>query len=46
MLTTIEEKENMWIAWLNMEVVLGALTTTIKKALESGVGLKVYMRVV
>ena len=45
MLTTIPDKENMWIAWLNMELILGGLKDTIEKAVKGGVGLTVYNRI-
>lgn len=29
----IKDKDNMWISWINMELVLGDLMGTIKKAI-------------
>ena len=35
----------MWISWLNMEVILGGFQETVKKAIESGVGMEVQFRI-
>lgn len=35
----------MWIGWINMELVLGDLMGTVKKAIENNVGMAVYFRV-
>lgn len=46
MLQTIKDKENMWIAWLNMELILGDFMGLVKKAIGSDAGLSVYNRIV
>lgn len=33
MLQTLKDKENMWIAWLNMELILGDFLGLVKKAM-------------
>lgn len=33
MLQTIKDKENMWIAWLNTELILGDFMGLVKKAI-------------
>ena len=35
----------MWISWINMELVLGDVMGTVKKAIENNVGPIVYFRV-
>lgn len=35
----------MWISWLNMEAILGGFMETVKKAMESGVGMEVHFRI-
>jgi hypothetical protein len=35
----------MWISWINMEIVLGDLVGTVKKAIEGSVGMNVYFRI-
>lgn len=45
-LQTIKDKENMWIAWLNMELILGDFLGLVKKAISSDAGLNVYNRIV
>ena len=44
-LSDIKDKDNMWISWLNMEVILGGFQETVKKAIESGVGMEVQFRI-
>lgn len=46
MLESIKDKENMWVAWLNMELILGDFMGVVKTALESGVGLAIYSRII
>lgn len=46
MLESIKDKENMWVAWLNMELILGDFMGVVKRALESGVGLAIYSRII
>lgn len=41
----VKDKDNMWISWINMEMVLGDLMGTVKKAIENNVGSNVYFRV-
>lgn len=36
----------MWIAWLNMELILGDFMGLVKKAVSSDAGLNVYNRIV
>lgn len=36
----------MWIAWLNMELILGDFMGLVKKAVGSDAGLNVYNRIV
>jgi len=31
-LTSISDKDNMWVSWINTELLLGDLTGTVKKA--------------
>lgn len=45
-LPTIKDKQNMWIAWINMETVLGDFENTVKKAIESGASQKIYFRII
>ena len=35
----------MWVAWLNMELILGGFKNLVEKAIKSGVGLTVYNRI-
>ena len=35
----------MWVAWLNIEVILGGFMETTKEALRNGVGIEVYFRI-
>jgi hypothetical protein len=44
-LKTIKDKENMWIAWINMETILGNFEATVQKAIEAGASEKVYFRI-
>lgn len=46
MLQTIKDKENMWIAWLNMELILGDFMGLVRKAINSDAGLNVYNRII
>jgi hypothetical protein len=41
----VKDKDNMWISWINIEMVLGDLMGTVKKAIENNVGSNVYFRV-
>lgn len=36
----------MWVAWLNMELILGGFKNTVEKAIKAGVGLPVYNRII
>jgi hypothetical protein len=45
-LTDIKDKDNMWISWLNTELILGDLTGTVKKAVEANVGSTVHFRII
>lgn len=36
----------MWIAWINMETVLGDFENTVKKAIEGGASEKIYFRII
>lgn len=36
----------MWIAWLNMELILGDFMGLVKKAVNQDAGINVYNRVV
>ncbi len=36
----------MWIAWLNIETILGGFEQTVKKAIEGGASEKVYFRII
>ncbi len=42
---SLDDKDNLWIAWINMETILGNLEGTVKKAIASGVSEKVYFRI-
>ena len=42
----IKDKDNMWISWLNTELILGDLKGTVKKAIEANVGYTVYLRII
>lgn len=44
-LTQIKDKDNMWISWLNTELILGDFTGTVKKAVEANVGHLVHFRI-
>jgi hypothetical protein len=44
-LTDIKDKDNMWISWLNTELILGDFTGTVKKAVEASVSYVVYFRI-
>jgi len=44
-LTDIKDKDNMWISWLNTELILGDFTGTVKKAVEANVSYVVYFRI-
>ena len=44
-LTSITDKDNMWISWINTEQLLGDFTGTVKKAVEANVGQVVYFRI-
>lgn len=46
MLQAIKDKENMWIAWLNMELILGDFMGLVRKAINSDAGLNVYNRII
>lgn len=46
MLQTIKDKENMWISWLNMELILGDFMGLVKKAIASDAGINVYNRII
>lgn len=46
MLQTIKDKENMWIAWLNMELILGDFMGLVGRAVAGDAGLGVYGRIV
>lgn len=46
MLQSLKDKENMWIAWLNMELILGDFLGLVKKAISQDAGLNVYCRIV
>lgn len=46
MLQALKDKENMWIAWLNMELILGDFMGLVKKAVSSDAGLNVYARII
>lgn len=46
MLESIKDKENMWVAWLNMELILGDFMGVVKRAIDSGVGLPIYGRII
>ncbi len=35
----------MWIAWINMELILGDLKGVVVKAIEADVSLKVYSKI-
>jgi hypothetical protein len=43
--TSIADKDNMWISWINTEQILGDFTGTVKKAVDANVGLIVYLRI-
>lgn len=45
-LTDIKDKDNMWISWLNTELILGDFTGTVKKAVEANVGPAVHFRII
>lgn len=45
-LESIKDKENMWAAWLNMELILGDFMGVVKKAIDCGVGLPIYTRII
>lgn len=36
----------MWIAWLNMELILGDFMGLVKKAIAADAGLSVYNRII
>ena len=36
----------MWVAWINMELILGDFMGVVKRALESGVGITIYSRII
>lgn len=36
----------MWIAWINMETVLGDFENTVRKAIEAGASEKIYFRII
>jgi len=36
----------MWVAWLNMELILDGFKSTVEKAIKAGVGLPVYNRII
>ncbi len=36
----------MWVAWLNMELILGGFRFTVEKAIKAGVGLPVFNRII
>jgi hypothetical protein len=44
-LTSIKDKDNMWVSWINMELILGDLSQTVRKAVEANVGITVYFRI-
>ena len=44
-LTSIADKDNMWISWINTAQLLGDFTGTVKKAVEASVGQVVYFRI-
>lgn len=44
-LEQIKDKQNVWIAWLNMETILGKFEDTVKKAIQAEVGIPVYNRI-
>jgi hypothetical protein len=44
-LTKISDKDNMWISWLNTELILGDFTGTVGKAVENNVGHLVHFRI-
>ena len=44
-MATIEDKENMWVLWINAETLLGNLIPTVKEALGMGASFKIYERV-
>ncbi len=44
-MTDINDKDNMWISWLNTELILGDFTGTVKKAVDANVGPLVHYRI-
>ena len=44
-LTQIKDKDNMWISWLNTQLILGDFTGTVKKAVEANVSHLVHFRI-
>ena len=45
-LSSIKDKDTMWISWLNTELILGDFPGTVKKAVEANVGHLVYFRII
>ena len=46
LLESIKDKENMWISWLNMELILGDFMGVVKRAISCGVGIPIYARII
>lgn len=44
-LLEIKDKDNMWISWLNAELILGDLIGTVDRAIKAGAGIPVYCRI-